>query len=48
MGNENEVIMLGEERVKLKLTSGNSLTLDGILHALNVRKNLTNVSLLMS
>jgi len=39
--------VLGEGKVSLKLTSGKVLTLDGVLHVPDIKKNLVSASLLV-
>jgi len=39
--------VLGEGHVKLELSSGNFLVLDGVYHISNIRKNLISTSLLV-
>jgi len=46
MGNGSVAQFLGEGKVKLELSSGKFLELDGIYHVPNIRKNLINISLL--
>ena len=47
MGNGSLARVLGEGQVRLKLTSGNIITLDGVLHVPDIRKNLISASLLV-
>lgn len=47
MGNGSLVRLLGEGQINLELSSGKIITLDGVLHVPDVRKNLVSASLLV-
>ena len=47
MGNGSMAHVLGEGQVKLELSSGNFIVLDGVYHISDIRKNLISTSLLV-
>ena len=47
MGNGSVVRVLGEGQVQLQLLFRKVLTLDGVFHISNIRKNLISASLLL-
>ena len=46
MGNSSTSTVAGQGKVILKMTSGNELTLNNVLHVPDIRKNLVSGSLL--
>ena len=46
MGNSPSSKVEGQGKVVLKMTSGKKVTLNDVLHVLEIRKNLVSVSLL--
>ena len=47
MGNGSLAMVLREGQINLKLTSSKTLTLEGVQHVPNIRKNLISTSLLV-